>query len=174
MLGYRFNSMISEVFSHLNDSGTLSQLLKLLPHTTVAWECSGSNWPCCTSCQPSMGLVVFQLPWMLLDPCHSWCCFLGPLPPPRFSSPAPAWSPALLRPHFPSLGSVSAEQTGTGAYGNFHPPPKFVPSFWRQRPPGVLKLQFNSIRVSVLCLPALGDGGCAPWDGFGGQGYIQI
>lgn len=84
-----------------------------------------------------MGLVLFQLPWMLLHPYPSWCCFPGPLPPPRFSSLAPAWSPAVLRSYFPFLGTVSAEQAGTGACGNFHllpkrgMSPKFVPSFWQ-------------------------------------------
>lgn len=158
----------------------MSHVLKLLPHTTVAWECSGSHWPCCISCQPSMGLVLFQLPWMLLDPYHSWCCFPGPLPPPRFSSLAPAWSPAVLRSYFPVLGTVSLQsRQGLGHVGTFTCSPKggCPPNLYqvsgRQRPPGVLKLQFNSMHVSVLCLTALWGGGCAPWDSFGGQGGVQ-
>lgn len=143
----------------------------------VPWQ----YWPCHASCQPSMGLVLFQLPWMLLDPCHSWCCFLGPLPPPWFSSLA--LPGALL-----SSGPISASWAqclcraarGLGHEGTFTcspkggcPPPDLYRVSGRQRPPVVLKLRFNSIRTSVLCLPVLRDGGCAPGTGLGARGMSE-
>uniref|UniRef100_A0A8D2PUW7 Solute carrier family 35 member A4 n=1 Tax=Zosterops lateralis melanops TaxID=1220523 RepID=A0A8D2PUW7_ZOSLA len=90
-------------------------------------------------------------------------------------NPSPCLEPCSLQALFPLPGhSVSAEQTGTGAYDNFHPLPKFVPSFWQAEATQGIKVAVQRyLCVCVLCLPALWDGGCAPWDRFGGQGVSE-
>ncbi|XP_038006508.1 uncharacterized protein LOC119706664 [Motacilla alba alba] len=192
MLGYRFDSMIPEVFSHINDSGTLCPL-------------SSSCFP--TPQWPGSALAVLALLY-LLPAQHGTGAVSAPMdaasslpflvllpwasPTSMVFQPSPAWSPAVLRPHFPFLGTVSLWSSqglghvGTftcspkGACGNFPSPQKggAPPNLYqvssRQRPPRLLKLRFNSIRVSVLCLPTLRVGGCAPGTGLGARVCLSL
>lgn len=131
-------------------------------------------------CMAVIGLAVAAV-----SPAWHWCCFsshgcrLIPAIPGAASLGLshlhgfPAWSPAVLRACFPFLGTVSVQsRQGLGHMGTLIHTRDLYQVSGRQRPPRVLKLQFYNIPVSVLCLPVLWGGACAPWDGFGGQGCV--
>lgn len=180
MLGYRCDSVILGVFSHLNGSGTLC------PKSSSCFPIP--QWP-------GNALAVTGPAVPPASPAWDWCCFsshgccLTPAIPGAASLglshlhgfPAQPLPGALQSsgPVSPSWAVSLQGRQGLGHMGTFTCSPKegCPPNLYqvsgRQRPAGLLKLRFNSIRVSVLCLPALWDGGCAPWDRFGGWGCVR-